>query len=97
LKPVIRSTYWALWSRKGNQLLTQADGRVDLWRKRRPERWWGVFYLREFWATVIFAAFLAWSLWRDRKYFRVLDERIAAARAAKAAAKSQGGPGAPAP
>ena len=32
----------------------------------------GVFYLYEFWATVVFAAPLLWSLYRDRKYFKSL-------------------------
>jgi hypothetical protein len=69
------------------------DGAVVLHHRRRPKDWWGVFYLKELWATVIFAAFLAWSVWRDRKYFRALDARLAAERAAKAAAKAQGGSG----
>jgi hypothetical protein len=68
-------------------------GRIEVWRRRRPEWWWGVFYLREFWATVIFAAFFAWSIRGDRHYFKVLDERLAASLAAKAAAKAPGGSG----
>jgi len=48
-----------------------------------------LFYLREFWATVFFAAFLAWSIRGDRRYFKTLDERLALKLAAKAAAKAQ--------
>jgi len=40
--------------------------RVEAWRLRRPEWWWGVFYLWEFWVTAIFAALLVWSVVKDR-------------------------------
>ena len=54
----------------GGELL--ADPAVKIWKRRRPERWWGVFWLWEFWLTVVFAALLIWSLCRDRKYFKSL-------------------------
>ena len=62
---------------------------MKVYRCYRPEWWWGVFYLKEFWATVIFAAFFAWSIRGDRRYFRKLDAEYAAALAVKAAAKAQ--------
>ncbi len=34
---------------------------------RRPEWWWGVAWLPEFWLTVVLGTGLLWSLWRDRK------------------------------
>lgn len=49
------------------------DHTVRIWRRRRPEWWWGVFDLYELWATVFFGALLIWSLWRDRKYFTSLS------------------------
>ena len=45
------------------------DKTARIWLRRRPEWWWGVFYLTEFWLTVFFAALFAWSVWRDRKAF----------------------------
>jgi len=44
---------------------------MSVYRRRRPEWWWGVFWLWEFWLTVAFAALLVWSILRDRKHFRV--------------------------
>jgi hypothetical protein len=35
--------------------------------RRRPEYWWGVAWLAEFWLTALFAGALGWSVWRDRK------------------------------
>jgi WD40 repeat protein len=34
---------------------------------RRPEYWWGVAWLPEFWATLLFAGTFGWSVWRDRR------------------------------
>jgi len=42
------------------------DG-FSVFRRRRPEWWWGVFWLKEFWATAAFAALLLWSVLRDRR------------------------------
>ena len=44
-----------------------ADGGVWLFTRRRPERWWGLACLWEFWLTVALAAALAWSVSRDRR------------------------------
>ncbi len=43
--------------------------RVHMYSCRRPEYWWGVAWLWEFWATLGFGCFLVWSLWRDRRMF----------------------------
>jgi WD40 repeat protein len=41
-----------------------------LYRRRRPEWWWGVFWLWEFWLTAAFAGALAWSVVADRRALR---------------------------
>ena len=43
------------------------EERVRIHRRTRPERWWGVFWLWEFWLTVAFAALFIWSVIRDRR------------------------------
>jgi WD40 repeat protein len=43
------------------------DKAARLWCRRRPERWWGVAWLPEFWLTILFAGALVWSLWRDHR------------------------------
>jgi len=45
-----------------------AEGRytIHIYRRRRPEWWWGVFWLWEFWLTVAFAGLFVWSVVRDR-------------------------------
>jgi WD40 repeat protein len=36
----------------------------SIWQRRRPEQWWGLAWLPEFWLTVVFAAGFIWSLRR---------------------------------
>lgn len=43
---------------------------LPLYRLRRPEAWWGVAWLPEFWLTFTFLIALAWSLWRDFRTLR---------------------------
>jgi len=38
--------------------------------RRRPEYWWGVAWLPEFWLTVVFGAGLVWSIISDRRRLR---------------------------
>jgi len=52
--------------------------RVEEWRRRRPEWWWGVAWLPEFWLTLVFGAGLAWSLVGDRRRFREGQEKTPA-------------------
>ena len=33
--------------------------------RRRPEYWYGVAWLPEFWLTVVLGVGLVWSVWRD--------------------------------
>ncbi len=46
------------------------DKTLRLWHNRRPEQWYGVFWLPEFWLTVVLGVGLLWSLWRDRTAMR---------------------------
>ena len=57
------------FSRSGQRLLLAGspEGTARIWRKRRPEWWWGVFYLWEFWLTVAFAGLFVWSVVSDRR------------------------------
>jgi len=41
--------------------------RVEIFHRRRPEWWWGVFWLWEFWLTAAFAGLFIWSVVRDRR------------------------------
>jgi len=43
---------------------------VQLCSRRRPEPWWGLAWLPEFWLTLIFGCGLAWSVWRDQREWR---------------------------
>lgn len=43
---------------------------IHVYTCRRPEAWWGVLTLKEFWATALFAAALVWSILRDRRTLR---------------------------
>lgn len=48
-------------------LVSHGQRSVTIWQRRRPERWWGIAWLPEFWALVVCAAALIWSIQRDRK------------------------------
>jgi WD40 repeat protein len=61
----------AVFSPDGNRIVTASSDRTArIWKRRRPEWWWGVFWLKEFWFTVAFAGLFVWSILRDRKTFR---------------------------
>ncbi|MCY3021985.1 MAG: WD40 repeat domain-containing protein [Planctomycetota bacterium] len=38
-----------------------------LWSRRRPEYWWGLAWLPEFWLTAVLGGAFVWSVWRDRR------------------------------
>jgi WD40 repeat protein len=40
---------------------------LGVWVRRRPERWWGVAWLPEFWLTAFLTGALVWSLRREWK------------------------------
>ena len=48
-------------------VIASADDTVRVWRRVRPEWRWGVFWLPQFWFTVLFAVGFVWSLRRDYK------------------------------
>ena len=43
---------------------------IHLWQRRRPEYWWGVAWLPEFWLTVVLGIGLIVSVWRDSRNLR---------------------------
>ncbi|MHC4249648.1 MAG: hypothetical protein ACYS9X_11025, partial [Planctomycetota bacterium] len=43
---------------------------VCIWRRRRPEWWWGVLCLPHLWLIVALAAAVVWSGWRDLRRLR---------------------------
>jgi hypothetical protein len=56
------------------------DERIEIWRRHRPEWWWGVFSMLEFWFSTVFAAALVWSLLADKACFARMDAEAARAR-----------------
>jgi hypothetical protein len=57
----------------GESFLTyhfENNRRATIWKRRRPEWWWGVAWLPELWMTAAFTALLCWSLRRDWRYFK---------------------------
>jgi uncharacterized protein YcaQ len=53
---------------------------MAVWHRTRPEQWWGVFYMLEFWFSAGFAAALVWSLLADRRTFARMDAEAARER-----------------
>ena len=58
------------------------EGDITLWRRHRPEWWWGIFYMLEFWFSAGFAVALVWSLLADRRAFARMDAEAARGKAA---------------
>jgi hypothetical protein len=86
--------YVAGFSADGRKLWVIARDGVSIWFQRRPERWWGIVWTAQFWAAILLCSLFTLSLWRDRKYFKALDAKLAAKLAAKDAEKqADGGPG----
>jgi hypothetical protein len=54
-------------TKNGDYLFAEGNHIKQIWHRRRPEYWWGVAWLPEFWLTALFAGALVWSVWRDRK------------------------------
>ena len=58
----------AAFSPDGYRIVTaSADYMARVWRRVRPEWWYGVFWLPQFWFAALFAVGFAWSLLRDYK------------------------------
>lgn len=58
----------AIYDQTREGLLGDARGStVGIWSRCRPEYWWGVAWLPEFWLTVVFGAAFVWSVLRDRR------------------------------
>jgi WD40 repeat protein len=58
------------FSPDGSKLLTACSGHTLVYSRRRPEYWWGLAWLPEFWIAHVSAAALAWSLRRDWRTLR---------------------------
>lgn len=62
------------FSKDGNYILTSSvgDGTQRIWRRRRPETWWGIALLWEFWVALGIGLMLAGNFVQDVRYFRKL-------------------------
>ena len=62
--PVVSAAY----SPDGKHIVTASvDKTARLYRRRRPEYWWGVAWLPEFWLMIVLGGALVVNLWRDQK------------------------------
>lgn len=52
----------------------QRNSDLAIYRNRRPEEWWGIVFLWEFWPFAVACGAFAWSLLRDRDEFRQARE-----------------------
>jgi hypothetical protein len=51
-------------------LAATSDGFVQEWSRRRPEAWWGIACIPEFWLFIGLLCNTMWSVWRDlRKHW----------------------------
>ena len=58
----------ATFSPDNRRIVTASvDKTARVWRRTRPEWWWGVIWLPQFWAVVLLAPAFIWSMRRDYK------------------------------
>ena len=58
----------------GRAVVVACDDGVTRVLRRRLERWWGIFWLWEFWLTAALAGLFVWSVVRDRRSLRAKPE-----------------------
>jgi WD40 repeat protein len=81
LKSGLESVTCASFSPDGRSLAVAGlFGTVKVYHRHRPEQWWGIFYMREFWFSAVFAAALVWSLFTDKACFARMDAEAARAK-----------------
>jgi hypothetical protein len=51
----------------GTCILVKAAPIMKILCRRRPEYWWGLAWLPEFWLSLVFSGAFIWSVWRDRR------------------------------
>ncbi len=62
----------AAYSPDGKRIVTASDDHTArVWERRRPECWWGVAWLPQFWRTVVLGVALVWSMIVQRSTFKV--------------------------
>ena len=63
----------AAYSPDDKRIVTSSwDNTARIWRRHRPEQWWGMAWLPEFWLTAALGLLLVWSLRGDTIRFRQL-------------------------
>ncbi|HEY3323325.1 MAG TPA: hypothetical protein VGP72_22915 [Planctomycetota bacterium] len=58
---------WKITTDKDGNRVDAVDTGYRVYSRRRPEYWWGIAWLPEFWMTLVFSVGLFWSVWRDRR------------------------------
>lgn len=85
----------AAFSPDGTRIVTTSyDGTGRLWRRTRPEAWWGAAWFPEFWLAVVFGCALIWCLIRDRTILRPAPA-VPQAGGSRGHTPEDGGTGAP--
>jgi len=82
----------AMFSPDGERIVTASDDKTArVWKRRRPEYWWGVAWLPEFWVTLILGVALLWSLRRDMLNLKTAGEPNSAPPQSPASPDQPGG------
>ena len=58
---------FARYSPGGDVMICVSSQSMRVFHRRRPEWWWGVFYLKELWLAAVLTLALLWSVRRDWK------------------------------
>jgi WD40 repeat protein len=68
LKLYKQHIYGGLFLPDSGRIVTgSSDNNCHVWTQRRPEAWWGLAWLPEFWCVIVFGVGLIWSIWRDQR------------------------------
>jgi WD40 repeat protein len=68
----------ALFSPDGSRVCAAGiDGTVQIWDRRRTERWYGMLVFPELWLLVfVLTPALVWSIRRDRRSFVAIQSEV---------------------
>ena len=62
-----------VWQAIFDEATSEVNHLVIIYRRIRPEQWWGVFWLWHFWFIIALGVAVAWSGWRDVRRMRRLE------------------------
>ena len=75
LKSLKGKLFSAAFAPTGKTIVITGEKKGQVWLQRRPESALGAAVLPEFWLTLLFGLGVAWSVWKDWRGLRSVEEQ----------------------